>query len=332
MAERTNELFFKMRPLYYAQDEEFFYLEHPLSELLWVRAQGYAKDKNTDGVIPAKALRMLVTRLGEDGDLLAKDLVQAGLWSDNGDGTFTDVTYTVRQTTKDDQEAKRERKRSGGLASAHKRGAHAEKPSDDCPLCSTPDEQDPNTTPTGVEQVLNTCSTGSNQSTENRQQSTDNRGSEEIVPDGSAAADNLDEVEDEPHPDDVRICQHLADAIELRTQHAPKQPKSWLNDARLLRERGPKDWAKPASIDTELIIRAIDWAMSDGFWCTNILSPDALRRGWTRMTQQATEQKRTGYAPAAQERADANGQAITQGQAMLAALLEEENQQQGAIQ
>ena len=324
MAERTNELFFKMRPLYYAQDEEFFYLEHPLSELLWVRAQGYAKDKNTDGVIPAKALRMLVTRLGEDGDLLAKDLVQAGLWSDNGDGTFTDVTYTVRQTTKDDQEAKRERKRSGGLASAHKRGAHAEKPSDDCPLCSTPDEQDPNTTPTGVEQVFNTCSTGSNQSTENRQQSTDNRGSEEIVPAASGADDNP-----EPHPDDVRICQHLADSIELRTQKAPKQPPVWFTDSRLLRERGPTDWATPAPIDTDLIIRAIDWATGDDFWRTNILSPGALRRGWTRMTEQAKEQKRTGATPAAQERANANNEAIAQGKALLEALVEQE---QGATQ
>jgi hypothetical protein len=44
---------------------------------------------------------------------------------------------------------------------------------------------------------------------------------------------------------------------------------------------------------SEQIERAIQWATSDPFWSTNILSPDALRRHFDRMSLQARRNTNT---------------------------------------
>lgn len=118
-------------------------------------------------------------------------------------------------------------------------------------------------------------------------------GKEILADDASGAAVEIPE----PHEDDQRICDHLADAIEIRTQKRPKQSAKWIESARLLRERGSTDWEQPTPVELEMILRAIDWAMSNEFWATNIRSPNALRKHWSRLVDQSLQEKRTGKPP-----------------------------------
>lgn len=82
-----------------------------------------------------------------------------------------------------------------------------------------------------------------------------------------------------------RLADLLADRIEQNGAKRPTVSKAWIRTLdRMIRldERSP-----------EQIERAIEWATSHTFWSTNILSPDALRRHYDRMSLQARRDSTT---------------------------------------
>ena len=95
----------------------------------------------------------------------------------------------------------------------------------------------------------------------------------------------------DPDPIDVDLCQHLADRYEQTHGTKLKQSTAWLNDMRLLRERGPTCWDKPAPLDPDKIRRLANWALDDEFWSGNIRSPGALRKHWEKLRTSANSQR-----------------------------------------
>lgn len=76
-----------------------------------------------------------------------------------------------------------------------------------------------------------------------------------------------------------RLGDLLADRIEQNGARRPTVSKAWIRTLdRMIR----LDGRTPEQIE-----RAIEWATSHSFWSTNILSPDALRRHYDRMSLQA---------------------------------------------
>lgn len=71
--------------------------------------------------------------------------------------------------------------------------------------------------------------------------------------------------------DDYCIAQHMFGLIQLLKPNF-KQPnfESWANVIRLMREKDNRDY--------QSIKEVFEWANKDQFWCTNILSPEKLRK------------------------------------------------------
>lgn len=94
----------------------------------------------------------------------------------------------------------------------------------------------------------------------------------------------------------VRLCDLLADSIVATGDATTKRPtatKAWVTEMeRLLRLDGK---------EADHVERAIAWAHQDSFWSTNILSPQALRRGWEKMVRQAARQRDIDLAHSARE-------------------------------
>lgn len=88
----------------------------------------------------------------------------------------------------------------------------------------------------------------------------------------SKTASGLDE---EPRPEVIELCNHLADRIEENGSKRPEIGKSWRTACRLLID---KDGRTP-----EQIRKAIDWSQEDEFWHTNILSMPTLREKYDQL-------------------------------------------------
>lgn len=100
-------------------------------------------------------------------------------------------------------------------------------------------------------------------------------------------------------PDTFEICFYLAKAIENRgLRPRPREDwitgVNWLSEARLLLEGkiGKGDTKEDSGrLSTAQIRAAIDYAMNDSFWATNILSPAKLRKQYPMLRMQATAAK-----------------------------------------
>jgi Helix-turn-helix domain len=122
----------------------------------------------------------------------------------------------------------------------------------------------------------------------------------------------------------IDLCFYLADAIEkrgLRPRPTDEQINSdrWYSEMRLLTmgKIGAGDTREDSGAITSDQIRiAIDWAMNDSFWATNILSPAKLRIQYPTMRIRATAQKEKrapkGLATLIQMRSEENRKSISQ--------------------
>ena len=100
-------------------------------------------------------------------------------------------------------------------------------------------------------------------------------------------------------PEIFEICFYLAKAIENRgLRPRPREDwitgQNWLSETRLLLEGkiGKGDTKEDSGrLSTAQIKAAIDYAMNDSFWATNILSPAKLRKQYPMLRMQATAAK-----------------------------------------
>ena len=79
------------------------------------------------------------------------------------------------------------------------------------------------------------------------------------------------------------LCQVLANAISADGTIQPKITKRWIVEMdRLLRiDEQPVD----------VVQQIIQWSAADDFWCTNILSPQKLRKHFPRLMKQKQREK-----------------------------------------
>jgi len=86
---------------------------------------------------------------------------------------------------------------------------------------------------------------------------------------------------------DVELAEVMASAIDTRSgQDAPanRNMTDWANTIRLMRERDDR----PA----QAIRALIAWSQQHHFWHRNILSPDKLRKQWTRLAIERNEERK----------------------------------------
>ena len=86
-------------------------------------------------------------------------------------------------------------------------------------------------------------------------------------------------------PDDEKCARWLFGRIQANNAEAkPPNLDSWADDVRLLRERDKRTHAQ--------ICELFQWAQSDSFWRSNVLSPAKLREKWDQLTmKRGTPQK-----------------------------------------
>jgi hypothetical protein len=86
-------------------------------------------------------------------------------------------------------------------------------------------------------------------------------------------------IPDEQRPEIEALCNRLADAIEANGVARPSFGKSWLTAARLLLDKD--------GYTVEQVEWMIDWATSDEFWRSNILSMPKLREKFPQLKLKA---------------------------------------------
>lgn len=89
-------------------------------------------------------------------------------------------------------------------------------------------------------------------------------------------------------PDIDQVCLYLADKIEENGSLRPAVTKAWHDAARLMIDKDGRTVVQ--------ILRCIDWAQSNTFWRTNIMSMPKLRRHYDRLRLQAQTERQQGSA------------------------------------
>lgn len=93
------------------------------------------------------------------------------------------------------------------------------------------------------------------------------------------------EKEEKPvRPEVEALCALLADRVEANGARRPNITKAWRDDARLLMDQG--------NYTPEQVAYVINWATSDDFWSTNILSMKSLRGQFEKLKLKAIAEKK----------------------------------------
>jgi hypothetical protein len=133
VAERTPGIYVRLDANY--DTDEAMLEVSPLAELIFIRALAYSKRKQTDGVVPRRALNRIGLRLDVDLDDLAAQLVAAELWSTTESG-WEITGWSKWQFTKQEVDAASERNRQRAFQRHHREGRHDHEPHPECPSCA----------------------------------------------------------------------------------------------------------------------------------------------------------------------------------------------------
>lgn len=86
-----------------------------------------------------------------------------------------------------------------------------------------------------------------------------------------------------PESEELKISTKLWDAIKANNHEAKKPDlQKWADEVRKMHELDHRPFDK--------ISRMVDWSQADGFWKTNILSPEKLRKHYDQMAAKANEE------------------------------------------
>lgn len=97
---------------------------------------------------------------------------------------------------------------------------------------------------------------------------------------------SLSSSEIPPREDVERLCLHLANRVAENTGRRPNITKRWHDAARLLLDKDLEGEPDPLG----LAIRLVDWATSDEFWRSNILSLPKFREKFDQLRLRARQQ------------------------------------------
>lgn len=125
------------------EDDDKIAAVSALAELVFIRSLALAKRLGTDGAIARPQLRRLDDKLddvGGDRSAIAKELVEAGLWTETDNG-WQIASWTTWNRTTADVEALTTRKSAGGKLGNHRKWRH-DGPVEQCPKCYPPSDSD----------------------------------------------------------------------------------------------------------------------------------------------------------------------------------------------
>ena len=106
----------------------------PLAELLFRRANEYAKKCARDGEIYSLELGIIAHGIPGKAEALAANLVREGLWEAMGDGWLI-RSFLKWNLSQEEQRDEREKKRLAAQLTNHKR-YHTDDPQPDCQHCN----------------------------------------------------------------------------------------------------------------------------------------------------------------------------------------------------
>lgn len=104
------------------------------AELLFRRANEYAKRNHRDGVIYDVELAIIAHGIPGRPATHAAALVREGLW-DCIEGGWSIRSFLKWNLSQIEQADERAKKRAGAAITNHKRGAHVDRSDHECPLC-----------------------------------------------------------------------------------------------------------------------------------------------------------------------------------------------------
>lgn len=89
--------------------------------------------------------------------------------------------------------------------------------------------------------------------------------------------------------EDLRFAKEMFDRVKIVNPLAKANLESWANTIRLMREVN--------NLSHKEMWITFDWANKDSFWCSNILSPDKLRKQFDKLTVKINETTRPTNKP-----------------------------------
>src|SRR5690606_32566483 len=225
---------------------------------LWTACGSWSADTLSDGFVPAEIVQRF-----DPTEQLAKRLVEVGLWvedeQDDEEG-YRFHQWTEHQPTR----AEVERRRAEARERMRRRRAGR-----------------------AAEQEQNSAS-----SSQDVRANTEGTSDEVRHPDPTRPVPNkretpsLSSSEIPPREDVERLCLHLANRVAENTGRRPVVTKRWHDAARLLLDKDLEGEPDPLG----LAIRLVDWATSDEFWRSNILSLPKFREKFDQLRLRARQQ------------------------------------------
>jgi hypothetical protein len=217
-------------------------------ELLFLRGIAYAKENETDGLVPDYDLPVVAVGLN-DPEGYAASLVRVGAW-EVADGGWRIVAWHRWNEHQEQLDRKREQ--------ARQRQARRRDRQTDVTRDSDSDSRGGHANKAEVEVEA---------------EETPHRVGDADDDAPGSALSPVDRIDVE------RVCKHLADAIAANGSKRPTITKKWRDAARLLIDKDGRT--------EEQVHACIDWCQADEFWRANVLSMPKLRDKFEQMRLQA---------------------------------------------
>lgn len=264
------------------------------ARLCYLTGIAIAKDLNQDGRVHMWALvgAMYGVMESHEVELVAAELVDRGLWSSEGGGTYFVRAFLKWNESSDEQSDARNRKRLGALKTNHRRGLHVQNV-DDCPLCAADEPVSPGQRGGAIAPASAALSA-------RRQETETGDVDERYISPASSGEPEPDADEETPpmasptyeRPEVMDLCELLATRIEHYVGGSrPKITLKWKKDMDLLLRRGPSGIDTPEPLTAVKVHNTINAVFDDlaepndnGFcWAKNVQSSSALRKHWVQM-------------------------------------------------
>ncbi len=261
------------------------------ARLVFLTGIAIAKDLNDNGRVNLRVVigAMYGVMEPHEVELAAAELVDHGLWSNEGNGRYLVRSFLKWNESTEDQDAARERKIVGAHRTNHRLGRHASFV-DGCPTCLEESQQ--GVSPgQGADASSDAIATEAANATAS-QTETETETETETLEKSGLPADSAPVVSS--------LCDHLADRIEAhREGDRPAITARWHTDMDKLIRLGPLGLAtKDPKNETKIraSIDAIFDSLADpdarGFcWADQVRSAGALRKHWVQMAIDLKRQK-----------------------------------------
>ncbi len=263
------------------------------ARLLFLTGIAIAKDANDNGRVDLRIVigTMYGVMEAHEVEMAAMELVDNGLWSNEGNGRYLVRSFLKWNESTDEQEDRKDRKRIGALKTNHRLGRHSETV-DDCPLCVADGHVSPGQGPIDPGRYSDAGSERLSDADIDKDVDVDVDIDEERDGESEQSSDDI-----EHSAVAVELAEHLGRSIALRPENskAKRASKAWITEmGRMIRldHRDPND-----------IRSMIDWLFVRGgkqahFHARNVRCPKKLREKYDTLRADRADE---GFTPQAEQ-------------------------------